>query len=101
MSGQIPGPIRAYRVINGEKWEWAMRSIIFGNFRLNHMIVEWTHTGWVYIVTVDANRVFSCLTYKIRVNPEGINDLHNFTIINGNLVKAQRYSYIDKTFSRL
>ena len=102
MSENIPGPIKAFRLINGEKWEWAMRSIMFGNYRLNHMIVAWHHTGWVYILTVDVNKVFSCLTYKISGTPEAIkNDLYNFTITNGNLINAERYIYTDKTFSRL
>lgn len=102
MSSHVSTPPKLYRMINDEIWDWAMRSIIFGDYMLNHMIVSWHYTGWVYIVSVDTNKVFSCLTYKIKSDPEAIkNDLYNFTITNGNLVDAKRYIYTDKTFSRL
>ena len=102
MSDHILEPPKLYRLINYSIWDSAMKSIMFGNYRLNHMIVSWHHTGWVYIVTVDANKVFSCLTYKIAGTPEAIkNDLYNFTIINGNLINSERYVYTNKTFSRL
>lgn len=102
MSSHVSTPPKLYRMINDEIWDWAMRSIIFGDYMLNHMIVSWHYTGWVYIVSVDTNKVFSCLTYKIAGNPEAIkNDLYNFTITNGNLVDAKRYIHTDKTFSRL
>ncbi len=102
MSSHVSKPPKLYRMINDKIWDWGMRSIIFGDYRLNHMIVSWHYTGWVYIITVNTNRVFSCLTYKIGSNPEVIkNDLYNFTITNGNLVNAERYVYTDKTFSRL
>ena len=102
MSSHVSTPPKLYRMINDDIWDWGMRSIIFGDYRLNHMIVSWHYTGWVYIVSVDTNKVFSCLTYKIAGNPEAIkNDLYDFTITNGNLVDAKRYIYTDKTFSRL
>ena len=82
-------PRTCYRQIGTQKWQGAIN--IMKQNEMNHIIVSWFYTGWVFIVDLDRHESnkFNCCTYKIGTDPSKIKkELYNYTKNYGNLINV-------------
>jgi len=91
------------REINGDKWNSGVQKLA-KDPSLNHLIVEWHCSGWVYFLRLLSRKINNdgllVLTvshdiYNIKINPENMHLLSYLlsNVSNTHIVSSQAHTY--------